>query len=476
MRIYSTEILDHINEEVELAGWADSRRDHGKLIFVDLRDKEGIVQLVFNKKSDEDLFKKTEELRSEWVISVKGKVASRPEDMKNPELKTGDYEVQVNKLEIITKSETLPFELSTDGYEVNEELRMKYRYLDLRRTRLKENIRKRDEILRFTRHFFNEEGFTEIETPIISKSTPEGARDYLVPSRQQKGRFYALPQSPQQYKQLLMIAGFEKYFQIARCFRDEDTRGDRQPEFTQIDVEMSFITQDDILNVIEKYLLELFRTIYPKKKVKLEKNGHIPRLFYADVMEKYKTDRPDLRDDKDDKNELAPAFVIDFPMFEKRADGSWDTAHHPFTKPNVENAEELIKKFKKDPSSITAIQYDAVLNGFEIFGGSIRIHNPELLSAIFEVLGHKKKDIEEKFGHLLEAFKYGVPPHGGVAAGFDRLVAILQEEPNIREVIAFPKTGDGRDLMMNAPSEVDKGQLSELGLKTIDKYGREKKN
>lgn len=463
MRIYSAETANKVGEEVELAGWVDARRDHGKLIFIDLRDRGGIVQLVFNAK-DENLWKIAEELRPEWVIRITGEVKARPENMVNTDIETGKVEVAVKDLEIITRAETPPFEVSGDGYDINEEVRMKYRYIDLRRKRMKENLVKRAEIIRFMRKFFAEHDFVEVETPNISKSTPEGARDYLVPSRQYPGKFYALPQSPQQYKQLLMVAGLEKYFQIVRCFRDEDTRGDRQPEFTQLDVEMSFVDEEEILNLIEKLLINLVKEAYPNKKLKLDKNGRILRISYDNSMKEYKSDRPDMRDDKSDDNELAFAIVTDFPMFEKKADGSYGAAHHPFTMPKVKDAEELKRQFKKDPESIKAFQYDIALNGWEVFGGSIRIHDPELLAAVFEVLGHSKEDIEAKFGHMLEAFRYGVPPHGGIASGLDRLVAVLQNEPNIREVIAFPKTGDGRDLMMDAPSEVSNEQLKELGL------------
>ncbi|MBU2101524.1 aspartate--tRNA ligase [Patescibacteria group bacterium] len=462
MRILSSETSEKVGKEVELAGWVDARRDHGKLIFIDLRDRAGIVQVVFNAKQG-DVYKTAENLRPEWVVRIKGKVGERPAGMINEDLETGKIEVSAEELEILAEAETPPFDLSTDGYEVNEEMRMKYRYLDLRRKRLNANLKARHKIIDFTRQFFYKKDFTEIETPYISKSTPEGARDYLIPSRQQPGNFYALPQSPQQYKQLLMIAGLERYFQIARCFRDEDTRGDRQPEFVQIDIEMSFVSQEEILDLIEEYLLSLFKEFYPERRLTLDK-GKITRMTYDEAMKNYKTDRPDIRKDTKDDNELAPLFVVDFPMFEGKKDGSWAAAHHPFTMPKIGGVKELKAQFKKDPTKIQAHQYDVVLNGWEIFGGSIRNHNPELLAAVFEVLGHKKVQIEAKFGHILEAFKYGVPPHGGIASGLDRLVAILQNEPNIREVFAFPKTGDGRDLMMDAPSEVDKEQLDELGI------------
>lgn len=462
MRILSNETPNKVGEEVSLSGWVDARRDHGKLIFIDLRDRTGTVQLVFNAK-DESTYKVAESLRPEWVIQVEGKVGERPSGMRNDDLETGTVEVAISKIEVLSEAETLPFDVGGEGYEINEEIRMKYRYLDLRRKRLRENLVARHKIINFARQYFFEEGFIEIETPYISKSTPEGARDYLIPSRQQPGKFYAMPQSPQQYKQLLMVGGLEKYFQIARCFRDEDTRGDRQAEFTQLDIEMSFTNEDQMLGMIEKFLLNLFKELYPQKKVTLQ-GGHIPRISYDEAMEKYGVDRPDVRNDKENKDELAPVFVVDFPMFEKREDGSWGAVHHPFTMPKVKDAKELKAAFKKDALGIKAFQYDVVLNGWEIFGGSIRNHDAEMLETVFELMGHKRADIEAQFGHLLQAFQYGVPPHGGIASGLDRLVALLQNEPNIREVIAFPKTGDGRDLMMDAPSDVDKKQLDELGL------------
>ena len=330
---------------------------------------------------------------------------------------------------------------------------------------MKRNLIERSKITKFIRDFLTKDGFIEVETPILGKSTPEGARDYLLPSRLQHGMFYALPQSPQQYKQLLMVAGLEKYFQIARCFRDEDTRGDRQPEFTQLDLEMSFTSQEEILSLAETLYLSLVRSLYPEKKLTLGPDGKIPRISYKEAMEKYGSDKPDVRTDKNDPNELAFLFVVDFPAFEwKESEKRWDSTHHPFTKPRVADTKEFWGAFRNKPGEILADQYDLVLNGVEIGGGSIRIHDPELLRAVFEALGNDPKDIEVQFGHMLEAFKYGVPPHGGIAPGIDRLVMILMNEPNIREVIAFPKTGDGRDLMMQAPSEVSKKQLDDLGI------------
>ena len=469
MRTLTNETPKKIGEIVKLMGWVDVRRDHGKLIFIDLRDRWGKVQAVFSPK-DLELLKLADKLRPEWVVTIEGLVAERPKGMENPELLTGQVEVQATKLEILSEAKTPPFEIATDGREIGEDHRMKYRYLDLRRERLKKNMMMRDKIITFLRNYLHERDFIEIETSILTKSTPEGARDYVVPSRLQPGKFYALPQSPQQYKQLLMIAGLERYFQIARCFRDEDTRGDRQPEFTQLDLEMSFIEPNEILELTEGLYTALIESLYPKKHISQKP---FPRISYKEVIEKYNSDKPDLRKNKNDPDELAFAFILDFPMFEwKKEEKKWDAAHHPFTKirrPDDANVGQFLAAIKKDPSSLIADQYDFVLNGYEIGGGSIREHRPEVLEAVFEILGHSKKDIQNKFGHIFEAFSYGVPPHGGIAPGIDRLIMILQNEPNIREVIAFPKTGDGRDLMMNAPSDLFKEQLDELHLKVVKK-------
>ncbi len=461
-RALSREIAGLEGQEAEMAGWIDTRRDHGKLIFIDLRDRSGITQVVFTPK-DEKLHSLAEKLRPEWVIKVKGTVGKRPAGMENPKIPSGYHELQAAALEIIAEAKTPPFDLSGDGREINEEIRMKYRYLDLRRPRMRNNLAARAKVNKFIRDFLTERDFTEVETPVIGKSTPEGARDYLIPSRLYPGEFYALPQSPQQYKQLLMVAGLEKYFQIVRCFRDEDTRGDRQPEFTQLDLEMSFISQEEVLALIEDLYAKLVKELYPEKKIK---QFPFPRLNYAEVMAKYNSDKPDLRDDKNNPNELAFAFIVNFPMFEwKETEKRWDAVHHPFTMPQVKDVDDFWVQFKKDPASIPAFQYDFVLNGYEIGGGSIRIYDPKLLTAVFEAMGNDPKDIREKFGHMLEAFEYGVPPHGGIAPGIDRFLMIMQNEPNIREVIAFPKTGDGKDLMMQAPSEVSKEQLKELHIK-----------
>ncbi len=466
-RLWIKDVVNYLNQEVTLFGWVDSRRDHGKIIFIDLRDKTGIVQLVFTPRNKE-LYQEAEKLRSEWVIKVSGKVNLRPKEMINPKILTGEFEIEVNNLEILSQAKTLPFDISSNGKEISEELRLKYRYLDLRRERLKENILERAKTIKFIRDFLSTKDFVEIETPNLTKSTPEGARDYVVPSRLEPGKFYALPQSPQQYKQLLMVSGFERYFQIARCFRDEDTRGDRQPEFTQLDLEMDFPQQEDILSLIENMFKELVEKLYPEKKIQ---KFPFERLTYKQVIQKYQTDKPDLRKNKNDPNELAFAFIVDFPLFEwKQTENRWDAVHHPFTRPQFKNGEtikELIERMKKEPQNILAHQYDLVLNGYEIGGGSLRISEPELLESVFEILGHKKESINQKFGHLIEAFSFGAPPHGGIAIGLDRLIMILRNESSIREVIAFPKTGDGRDLMMNAPSTLDEAQLKELHLKII---------
>lgn len=466
MRILTKDIGKYEGKEIELLGWVDVRRDHGKLIFIDLRDRTGIAQVVF-LPNNKELREVADTLRSEWVVSIKGTVAKRPEGMINDKISSGRHEIAATGLEVITQAKTPPFDLQNDGKDIGEDVRLKYRYLDLRRPRLQKNIRMRAKVNQFIHEFLSAQDFVEVETPIISKSTPEGARDYLVPSRVHSGKFYALPQSPQQYKQLLMVAGFERYFQIARCFRDEDTRGDRQPEFTQLDVELSFPTQEEILSLIESLFVNLVKVLYPEKHIT---QTPFPRLSYKEAMEKYNSDKPDLRKDKNDPNELAFVFVVDFPAFEwKESEKRWDATHHPFTKPNVLNAEDFKKKFKEDAGAIFAEQYDLALNGFEIAGGSIRIHDSALLQSVFEAMGNKTEDVIAKFGHMLEAFQYGVPPHGGIASGLDRVMAILENEPNIREVIAFPKTGDGRDVMMDAPSDVTDDQLKELHIKVREK-------
>ena len=584
---------EHIGDKVTLAGWVDRRRDHGGLIFIDLRDREGISQVVFNPELSRKCHKVASEMRSEYVVRVSGEVALRPPGTENPKLPTGDIEVIVKDTEILNPSKTPPFYINED-IEVEENLRLKYRYLDLRRGQMRENLLLRHRVVKFIRDFLDARGFIEVETPILIKSTPEGARDYLVPSRVHPGKFYALPQSPQQLKQLLMVAGIEKYYQIARCFRDEDTRADRQPEFTQLDLEMSFVDDEDILNLIEELFISMVEIIKPELRV----IKPFPRLSYAEAMERYGTDKPDLRfgleikdlsdivaqssfsifssaianggkvkgicapgcatytrHQLDELNKLARslgaeglvtiplgtstgslndltmeavksvaakfltldqvkemakrlganrgdllliiagepklvnmalgelrqevghrlklaepnmftfAYIKNFPLFRKSEEsGRWDSEHHPFTKP----WDEDIPLIDTSPEKVRSKHYDMVCNGYEIGGGSLRIHTAELQRKVFRLLGYSDEEIEERFGHMLEAFEYGAPPHGGIALGIDRIVMLLAGEETIREVIAFPKTQAAIDLTVNAPSAVTEEQLAELHIRLRD--------
>jgi len=456
-RIYSSETIKFIGQKVKLAGWVEVRRDHGKLIFIDLRDRAGIVQLVFIPK-DKELHQTADSLRSEWVIEVVGTVNQRPKGMENPNVETGSVEVLVENLVILNESKTPPFEIVAAETQVGEEARLRYRYIDLRRAKMAKNLKERHRIVKFMRDFMDTRDFWEIETPFLTKGTPEGAREFAIPSRLHRGKFYVLPQSPQQFKQLLMVSGVEKYFQVARCFRDEDPRGDRQPEFTQLDIEMSFADENAIMGLTEDLLIELVRKIFPEKKIN---QTPFPRLTFERAQKEYQSDKPDLRKDKSDPNELAFCWITDIPIFEySQTEKRLVAAHHPFTAPKEEDMELLYGQ----PEKVRSRAYDIVLNGYEIGGGSVRMHKKEMQEKIFKVLGLNKEEIEKKFGHLLEAFEYGAPPHGGIAVGIDRLGMLLLNEPNIREVIAFPKTGDGRDLMTDAPNEISKEQLEELGI------------
>ncbi len=446
-----------VGSEVELYGWIDVRRDHGKVIFLDVRDRSGICQAVCGPWSGEEVYARAQKVRSEWVVKVSGLVKERPGNLINKNIPTGAVEIEIKKLEVLNEAQTPPFAINDNGYEIGEEVRMQSRYVDLRRPRLARNLAMRHRVIKFIRDYLDEMGFFEIETPIITKSTPEGARDYVVPSRLYAGKFYALPQSPQQYKQLLMAAGVEKYFQIARCFRDEDTRGDRQPEFTQMDLEMSFVNREDVMALNEALLIALVQKLFPEKKIQ---QVPFPRLTYAQAMEQYGTDRPDIREDKNNPNLLAFCWVIDFPFFEKSDDGGWTFTHNPFSAPQEAHLPWLMNK--EHIGEILTTQYDVVLNGFEAGGGSIRNHRPEALTKVFEIMGFSDERIQKNFGHMLAALASGAPPHGGIAWGLDRLLALLLGEPNIREVIAFPKTGDARDPMMDAPSDIEKKQLDEL--------------
>jgi len=570
---------ENIGQKVTLAGWVHRQRDHGGVTFIDLRDRYGVIQVVGDPAKPE--LASLQIARAEWVIQISGTVRKRPDGAENPNMSTGQIEIEANAINILNPAKPLPFLVNKDE-DTDEAIRLKYRYLDLRHERLQKNLILRHHVIKFIRDFLSDQGFLEIETPMLFKTTPEGARDFLVPSRLQPGSFYALPQSPQQLKQLLMVSGFDKYFQIARCFRDEDLRGDRQLEFTQLDLEMSFVHRDDVLAVIEKLFTEMVRELLPEKRLL---SSPWPRLTYSESVERYGSDKPDLRfgmqlfnltdillksefmvfqsvikaggvikcivvpgcadytrrevddltsmvkelgakglatlalttegikgtaqkfiklDEVDaikartgasigdlvlfvadqpaiankclsalrllfrdrlnlaDPSVLAFAFVVDFPMFEwKEEDKKWDAAHHPFTMPKMED----LPKFETDPSSILSDAYDMVLNGYETASGSIRIHRSDIQQKVFQLLGLGEEEIQAKFGHLIEAFEYGAPPHGGIAPGIDRLVMIFAGEPNIREVIAFPKNQAGRDLMADAPSPASGKQLDELQIK-----------
>ncbi len=574
--------VKHVGQEVSLAGWVDRVRDLGGVSFIDLRDRFGIVQVVSNPETSPEVHEALSPIRTEWVIKVVGTVRNRPEGMINSDLPTGEIEVEIARIEVLNPAVTPPFLINQEE-DVAEQTRLKYRYLDLRRPRMKNNIIQRHKIVSFIRKYLDERDFLEIETPILFKTTPEGARDYIVPSRVHPGQFYALPQSPQQLKQMLMVAGMEKYFQIARCFRDEDQRGDRQPEFTQLDLEMSFVEREDVMDLIEGLYSDLVAEVTPNKRIL---QTPWPKLTYREVLDRFGKDNPDIRfglelndisdiapdsgfrvfadviekgglvkginakglgdysrkqideltefvkqfgagglaylalttegeerssfakflspevkeelinrlegtpgdlllfvaDDPEvvyeclgrlreelrdrlglaDKEVLGFCWVIDFPLVNWNADEKrWDPSHHLFTSPMFEDIDLL----DVDPSKVHGQQYDLVLNGLEIAGGSIRIHSAELQEKIFELIGLDMEVARERFGHMLEAFSYGTPPHGGIASGIDRLCMILADEPNIREVIAFPKNQSARDLMGNAPSSVEPGQLEELHIK-----------
>ena len=466
-RIAVSETKERVGKEVTIAGWVDTRRDHGKLIFFDVRDRSGKVQLVI-PPNDAALHALAQTLRPEWVVAVTGGVAARPDAMKNSDESLGNIEIKVSAIEVINEAATPPFPIDTDGHDIDEETRNKYRYLDLRRDRMKNNIRIYHEVAHFIRNHLISKGFWEIQTPILTKSTPEGARDFLVPSRLQQGKFYALPQSPQQYKQLLMIAGMEKYFQIARCFRDEDPRADRAyGEFTQVDIEMSFVDQEDILRLAEEMFTELVKKVFPEKRIK---QTPWPRLTHKEAQEKYGTDKPDLRENKNDPNELAFAWVLDFPLFTEQSDkdffhgsgsAKFAPSHHMFTAPHPDDVPLL----DTDPQKVRGLQHDMVLNGYEVGGGSVRIHSREVQEKIFDLIGFSREQ-KEQFAYFLEAFKYGAPPHGGIAPGLDRFIYVALGETSIREVIAFPAVSSGQTAVMDAPSEVSEKQLKELHIRT----------
>ncbi len=448
----------NISEHVTLCGWVASRRDHGKIIFIDLRDRYGITQLIFPPQPKE-LSQAAKKIRSEDVIKIKGVVNLRPAKTENPDISTGLVEVCVEELEILNQSEDLPFELDSDS-QVSEELKIFHRYLYLRRPDVAKKFILRHKFNQALRSFLNQKDFLEVETPFLTKSTPEGARDFLVPSRLQPSKFYALPQSPQLFKQILMVAGLDKYYQIVRCFRDEDLRKDRQPEFTQLDIEASFFEEEDVLKITEQMLAAAFLQV-----LGVTLKTPFPRISYQDCLKKYKTDKPDFKDNPV-SCDYRFLWVTDFALFEHDQElNCWKSLHHPFTAPKKE---DVCKLDNKNLSQIRSRSYDLVLNGEEIGSGSVRIDSIQLQRKIFEILGISAQEADQKFGFLLRSFKYGVPPHAGVALGLDRLYAIITGSETIRDVMAFPKTQRGVSPLSGAPSSVSDEQLKELGIRVVE--------
>jgi len=429
-----------VGKKVKLCGWVESIREHGKISFIDLRDRYGKIQVIIKEKN---------ELKPEYCVKIEGKVKARKTGTENKDLSTGDIEVLAEEVKILNKCSVLPFELNDD--KVGEEIRSKYRYLDLRNNKMQKNLVLRHKMYNAIHEFMNKQGFAYVDTPILAKSTPEGARDYLVPSRVNIGKFYALPQSPQLFKQLLMIGGFDRYYQIARCFRDEDLRADRQPEFTQLDIEMSFIEVEDMISMMEKLMKYVF-----KSALSVDLKIPFQRMTYDEAMKKYKKDNPDTRK----KGErFAFTWITDFPMFEYDDElKRWSATHHPFTMPE-KNAD-----YSK-PGNVKSLAYDLVLNGSEIGGGSIRIHDGKTQKEVFKVLGIGEKEAKDKFGFLLDALSSGAPPHGGIAFGLDRICQLMTESESIRDVIAFPKNKAAQDVMLNAPSKISSEQLKDAHIK-----------
>jgi len=461
-RIMIGSLNEHKGNEVTIKGWVHVSRFQGKMAFFDFRDRSGKVQgVVFGKPEVLEIAKT---LRTEFVVTITGVVNERPEKMRNDKVQNGDIELEISGIEVLNEAATTPFEITEDSINKDEEVRLKYRYLDLRTERMQRNIRMRSEFVRRCREFLMKQDFVEIETPLLTESTPEGSRDFVVPSRHQPGKFYALPQSPQQYKQLLMNAGFERYVQIARAIRDEDLRADRGYEHTQIDVEMSFVERDEVMQIIEDMITEVVESMGHTIKQK-----PFPRVTYAESMAKYGADKFDMRDEEDKMNGvLAYAWVVDFPFFEKTDEGNWTFTHNPFSMPKKEYLNDLMKA--ENIENILTSQYDLVCNGFEAGGGSIRAHKPEILKAVYKVMGNTEEETQEKIGHILEAFTFGTPPHGGIALGVERNMMNLMGESALREVQAFPMTNKGKTSVMNAPKPLSAEQLVELGL-SVNKLG-----
>ena len=450
------ELGKHIGETVSISGWVDVRRDQGKMVFFDFRDRSGFVQGVVLPGSD--AMEIAKDIRNEFVVSVEGIVNKRPEKNAQADRQNGDIELEIKTIGILNSSEAMPFDISGDTSGIDESVRAEYRYLDLRSKRMRKNMRIRSEFVRRCREYLFSKDFTEIETPLLTESTPEGSRDFVVPSRLNPGKFYALPQSPQQYKQLLMTAGFERYFQTARAIRDEDLRGDRGFEHTQIDIEMSFVKMEDVMNMVEDMITNVVEAMGHTVKEK-----PFPRISYKDAMEKYGADKFDLRTDEDkEKGVLAYAWVVNFPFFEKTDNGGWTFTHNPFSMPIPEHIDWLMEG--KNIPDILTTQYDLVCNGFESGGGSIRAHKPEILEAVYKIMGFSKEELEERVGHMLKAFRYGTPPHGGLGLGVERNIMNLTGETMLREVQAFPMTRGGQTAVMNAPKPLSKKQLDELHL------------
>jgi len=450
----------HKDQEATLCGWVHRRRDFGKLIFIDVRDRYGITQVVFVPSVSPAAHAEASKLGPEFVIKIKGTVGVRSEKNINKEISTGAIELLAKELEILNTAKVPVFEIE-DRVEASEDLRLTYRYLDIRRTKVRESLLLRHNLIASIRAFLNTQSFVEVETPVLTKSTPEGARDFLVPSRLTPGSFYALPQSPQLFKQILMVSGMDRYYQVVKCFRDEDLRADRQPEFTQLDMELSFVDQDTIFDLTERMYKQVFKEV-----LNIDLPIPFPRMTHAEAMAKYNSDKPDIRQDKNNAKEFAFLWVVDFPLLKYNSDEKrWDSEHHPFTGINPDDAQYLESgQYEK----IRGRCYDLVLNGNEIGSGSVRIHRRELQQKIFDIIGLDPEETLKRFGFLLRAFEYGAPPHAGVAYGIDRIVTIITGNESIRDCIAFPKTQKGTCLMTEAPSEVDQKQLKELGILTIN--------